>query len=134
MDGVVNTGISVLLKESSFDIESMDLKDLAIKTTEMKAPESTSQKENLLREINIITESLNELLQEKNKRYGNSALEPLEGIKYTVEDGIKIRLSDKVKRIINSDELRKNDVADVLGYLVLLCVDKDWIQFKDLID
>jgi len=84
--------------------------------------------------IQKITESLNELLQEKNKRYGNSALEPLEGIKYTVEDGIKIRLSDKVKRIINSDELRKNDVADVLGYLVLMCVDKDWIQFKDLID
>ena len=31
IDGVVNTGISVLLKESSLDIESMDLKDLAIK-------------------------------------------------------------------------------------------------------
>ena len=79
-------------------------------------------------------ESLNTLLQEKNKRYGNSALEPLEGIKYTPEDGIKIRLADKVKRVINSDDLRKNDVADILGYLVLLCVNKDWISFKDLID
>ena len=62
IDGVVNTGISVLLKESSLDIESMDLKDLAIKITEMRAPESTSQKENLLREINTIIESLNEWL------------------------------------------------------------------------
>lgn len=84
--------------------------------------------------IQKITESLNELLQEKNKRYGNSALEPLEGIKYSAEDGIKIRLSDKVKRIINSDELRKNDISDIMGYLILLCVNKDWIQFNDLID
>ena len=84
--------------------------------------------------IDKVCKELNILLQEKNARYGNSALEPLEGIKYTPEDGIKIRLADKVKRIINSNELRKNDLADCLGYLVLLCVDKDWIQFRDLID
>lgn len=84
--------------------------------------------------IKQVTESLNELLQEKNRRYGNSALEPLEDIKYTAEDGIKIRLADKLKRIINSDELRKNDVSDCLGYLVLLCVDKEFLSFKDLID
>lgn len=84
--------------------------------------------------IQKITQELNLLLQVKNERYGDSALQPLEGIKYTAEDGIKIRLADKVKRIINSEELRKNDVAAVLGYLVLLCIDKDWIQFRDLID
>jgi len=84
--------------------------------------------------IGEITDSLKEFLQEKNKRYGNSALEPLDGIKYGVEDGIKIRLTDKVKRIINSDELRKNDVLDILGYIVLLCVHKNWLNFKDLID
>lgn len=84
--------------------------------------------------IKQVTESLNELLQEKNRRYGNSALEPLEGIKYTAEDGIKIRLADKTKRIINSNELRINDIVDVMGYMVLLCVHKDWTSFKDLID
>lgn len=84
--------------------------------------------------IGKITDSLKEFLQEKNKRYGDSALDPLEGIKYTVEDGIKIRLSDKVKRIINSDDLRKNDVLDILGYIILLCIHKDWLNFKELID
>ena len=84
--------------------------------------------------IKQVTESLNELLQEKNRRYGNSALEPLEGIKYTAEDGIKIRLADKLKRIINSNELRMNDLADIMGYAVLLCVSKDFLSFKDLID
>lgn len=84
--------------------------------------------------IQEVTESLNDLLQIKNARYGNSALEPLEGVKYTAEDGIKIRLVDKLKRVINSDDLRKNDVADIMGYLVLLCVNKNWTSFNDLID
>jgi hypothetical protein len=84
--------------------------------------------------ISLITSSLDNLLQEKNKRYGDSALEPLEGIKYTAEDGIKIRLADKIKRVINSDDLRKNDVVDILGYLTLLCANKNWLNFEDLID
>lgn len=81
-----------------------------------------------------LTTSLSEMLQEKNKRYGNSALEPLEGIKYTAEDGIKIRLVDKLKRVINSDDFRKNDIADIMGYLILLCINKGWDNFTDLID
>lgn len=85
--------------------------------------------------INKITESLNELLQEKNRRYGNSALEPL-GIfnKNKATEGILVRLDDKLMRIKNSEDLRKNDTADILGYLVLLCVDKDWLNFKELVD
>lgn len=80
-------------------------------------------------------DSLNRLLQEKNKRYGNSALEPL-GIfnKKSASDGIMVRLDDKLMRVKNSDELRKNDVSDIMGYLVLLCVDKGWDNFDDLID
>ena len=80
-------------------------------------------------------DSLNRLLQEKNKRYGNSALEPL-GIfnKKSASDGIMVRLDDKLMRVKNSNELRKNDVSDVIGYLVLLCVDKGWDNFDDLID
>ena len=96
--------------------------------------ENLKQTVNVNENIKQITKSLRELLQEKNMRYGNSALEPLEGIKYTPEDGIKIRLADKVKRIINSTDLRKNDVADILGYCILLCVHKQWTDFNDLID
>ena len=84
--------------------------------------------------IEQVTDTLKHFLIEKNKRYGNSALESLEDIKYTPEDGIKIRLTDKVKRVINSDKLRKNDIVDTLGYLVLLCISKEWISFNDLVD
>lgn len=85
--------------------------------------------------IEDILESLNNLLQEKNKRYGNAALSPL-GIfnKNSPTEGILIRLDDKLNRIKNSDILRKNDIADVMGYLTLLCVEKEWTNFEDLID
>jgi hypothetical protein len=75
------------------------------------------------------------MLVEKNKRYGNSALEPV-GV-FNKEDpgkGILIRLDDKLKRIKESSEVRKNDIADLMGYLALFCVAEGWIDFTDQID
>ncbi len=80
-------------------------------------------------------ESLKRFLLEKNKRYGNSALEPINVFsKLSSEEGIKLRLDDKIKRIKNSTELRKNDVIDLTGYLILMCVHKRWTNFDDLLD
>ena len=80
-------------------------------------------------------ESLKKFLLEKNKRYGNSALEPINVFsKLSSEEGIKLRMDDKVKRIKNSTELRKNDVVDLTGYLILMCVHKKWTNFDDLLD
>ena len=80
-------------------------------------------------------------LHTKNARYGDSALNPVSVFTKHVKreneqgvNGILIRLDDKLKRISNSDVLRKNDVVDILGYLVLLCCAKDWYDFSDLID
>lgn len=83
----------------------------------------------------LITESLCNLLTQKNKNYGNSALSPL-GIfsKENSTSGLKIRLDDKLMRIKNCSELRKNDIADIMGYLTLLCISEDWLNFDELID
>ena len=76
----------------------------------------------------------------KNKRYGNSAIEPLGVFTSHVKgedsalDNMLVRLDDKLKRIKNADELRKNDVADIIGYLILLCINQGWEDFSDLID
>jgi hypothetical protein len=38
-------------------------------------------------------------------------------------EGIKLRLDDKLSRILhNQGDIRKNDVADLMGYLALLAV------------
>jgi hypothetical protein len=89
--------------------------------------------------LEITLDSFKEFLLEKNRRYGNSALEPFEVFtKISAEDGIKVRIQDKLSRIKNNTasdkELRKNDVVDLMGYLMLLCVEKGWINFRDLLD
>lgn len=81
-----------------------------------------------------VCDSVKNTLLEKNKRYGDSALKPMKVFsKLEAEDGICQRLDDKLSRIKNSEELRKNDVFDLIGYLTLLSVQKGW-TFEDLID
>ncbi len=78
---------------------------------------------------------LHDLLQYKNSKYGNSGIEPINVFsKVSAETGLLQRLDDKIARIKNSPELRKNDVADVVGYLVLLCVTKGWTNFDEFKD
>jgi len=79
------------------------------------------------------------LLVAKNKRYGNSALEPMRVFsRADPAEGILVRLDDKLSRIkYASNEgnlLRKNDIADMIGYLILYCVKQGWTDFDDLID
>lgn len=85
-----------------------------------------------------IEETLNSfknMLLEKNKRYGDSAINPVRLFsKQPADEGIMIRLDDKINRIKNSDQLRKNDVSDLMGYLTLLCISKGWTNFEELID
>lgn len=80
-------------------------------------------------------DNLEHLLKAKNLRYGNSALAPV-GVffKGQVENALLVRIDDKVSRIRNSVDPRKNDVVDLVGYLVLLCVAKGWTDFAELID
>lgn len=85
--------------------------------------------------IRATCDSLKDFLLEKNKRYGDSALNPSQVFsKMSAVDGICQRIDDKLKRVKNSPELRKNDIADLAGYLILLSIAKDWTNFSDLID
>lgn len=70
-----------------------------------------------------ILSEITEMLIAKNKKYGNSALEPL-GVfsKLSAEEGLLVRIDDKLKRIKNGS-LQKDDedvINDLIGYLVLL--------------
>lgn len=101
----------------------------------------TEPPERITEGINNVYTSMSNLIKEKNRRYGNSVMEPL-GIfnSYVSEhndeslNGILIRLDDKLKRIKNSKELRKNDISDLMGYLAFLCVERGWEDFEDLLD
>lgn len=79
-----------------------------------------------------ILDSVHTVLSEKNKRYGNAALDPLKV--FAGKTKVGNRLDDKLARIKNSPELRKNDVFDTLGYLVLVCAENGWDDFSDQLD
>lgn len=90
---------------------------------------------NTQEKIDLLFKNFGEFLKEKNKRYGDSAINPLNIFsKEGTSNQICNRLDDKIGRIKNSKELRKNDIADVLGYISLLCIQNNWLEFDDLLD
>lgn len=86
-------------------------------------------------EIEVLFHNFKEFLKEKNRRYGDSALNPIKVFSNeSAEEQIRARLDDKLRRIKNSDELRKNDVADCFGYIALLLISRGWLEFEDLLE
>jgi hypothetical protein len=79
-------------------------------------------------------DNLADLLCYKNERYGDSALKPKRIFNRSAETSIAVRLDDKLSRIANSPTLRKNDLVDVAGYIVLLCIEHGYINLDDLKD
>jgi hypothetical protein len=76
--------------------------------------------------------SICEMQIEKNKRYAESALKPLNV--FAKHHPYGSRIDEKLARIQTADVLRKNDVADIIGGCMLLCKANGWVNFKDLID
>ena len=73
--------------------------------------------------LDKVTESITDLLKEKNAAYGNTALEPL-GIfsKLGAAEAIKARIDDKLARISNRglNDDTEDTARDLIGYLLLL--------------
>ena len=67
-----------------------------------------------------------DLLISKNKQYGDSAMNPM-GIfsKGSAEDLIRVRIDDKLNRLLQGDNSIERDedvILDLIGYLVLLLI------------
>jgi hypothetical protein len=59
----------------------------------------------------------------KNAAYGNSASEPLRLFsKADPEEGIRIRIDDKLSRIARGSDDGEDTEMDLIGYLILLRV------------
>ena len=76
--------------------------------------------------------SLCDMQIDKDIKYANSALKPLNI--FAKHHPYGSRIDEKLARVQNSDTLRKNDVADIIGGLMLLCKDRGWDDFSDLKD
>jgi hypothetical protein len=74
--------------------------------------------------IGLICDEIRELLIEKNKKYGDSALNPSRVFsKAGPIDQILVRIDDKLNRIHQGAGLLAEDedvIVDLIGYLILL--------------
>lgn len=74
--------------------------------------------------VQSVLDGVGQMLNEKNERYGNSALEPVRVFsKADTREQIFVRMDDKLSRIrAQHPDDREDAVMDLLGYLVLLKV------------
>ena len=88
-------------------------------------------------EVAKVLDQIEDMLVAKNKKYGNSALEPL-GVfsQLSAKDGLLVRIDDKLKRIKNGSLDRDDEdvVNDLIGYLVLLKIHANREQSFDELD
>ena len=75
-------------------------------------------------EISLVCDHIKELLLEKNKKYGDSALDPSRIFsKADPIEQLLVRIDDKLNRIQKGAGLLATDediIQDLIGYLVLL--------------
>jgi hypothetical protein len=75
-------------------------------------------------DLSTVCDEIKELLLEKNRKYGDSALAPMRVFsKASTLEQLKVRLDDKLSRLRNQQDDEDEDViTDLIGYLVLFKV------------
>ena len=75
-------------------------------------------------EIASVCRRMSEFLIDKNRAYGNSALDPVRIFSNSDNvEQLKVRIDDKLSRFARGNEFPgDNDIDDLIGYLVLLKV------------
>ena len=77
--------------------------------------------------IERVTKEISDFLIEKNKAYGDSALDPVRVFsKANPIEQILVRIDDKLSRLQRGNSYPgDNEVDDLIGYLILLKVAKE---------
>ena len=95
----------------------------------MTMPESEMQ-------IMGVCDDIKELLIQKNRKYGNSALKPCRVFsKSSPVEQLLVRIDDKLNRIMQGVGLLEDDedvINDLIGYLVLLKIGMHEEKMKNL--
>lgn len=117
-----------------YDVDASDIPadiagDIITDVPEEAVPEAKQETVSLTLVQRLISDTCDEvkdLLIEKNRKYGNSALEPVRIFsKADPVEAIKVRIDDKISRLRNEQNDEDEDVVkDLMGYLILLQVAK----------
>lgn len=74
------------------------------------------------KDLERVLNGLSEMLREKNRKYGDSALNPSRVFaKSDAIEQIRVRIDDKLSRIKNiQDDDTEDAIQDLIGYLIIL--------------
>ncbi|MHC4315906.1 MAG: hypothetical protein ACYSW3_25975 [Planctomycetota bacterium] len=83
--------------------------------------------------IKIVCNEVMEMLLEKNRCYGDSAINPARIFsKSSAIEQINVRIDDKINRLMNGSEYGNEDTEkDLIGYLILKRVAQRRIQYDE---
>lgn len=83
--------------------------------------------------ISLVCDEIKDMLLEKNRKYGDSALNPIRIFsKADTTEQLKVRIDDKLNRLKNLQEDETEDVInDLIGYLILLKVNQKNNSIKE---
>ena len=88
--------------------------------------------------ISGVCDDIKELLINKNRKYGNSALKPCRVFsKASAVEQLLVRIDDKLNRIMQGAGLLADDedvVNDLIGYLVLLKIGMNDEKNKEIVE
>lgn len=81
-----------------------------------------TEKLTFAQEVHLVLIAVNDMLEKKNRKYGDSVLNPKRIFsRASAIEQIKVRLDDKLSRLASGQADEDEDVLmDLLGYLVLL--------------
>lgn len=80
--------------------------------------------------VDKVLSSMSELLKEKNRSYGGSAVNPLNLFtNLSVRDRLLVRIEDKLKRIetLGFSGYNEDNLQDLVGYFIIL---KVWDEYE----
>ena len=82
---------------------------------------------NFQSQLQIVIEQIAKMLMDKNRSYGNSALEPVKIFsKMDTEEQLLVRIDDKLSRLARGSEYPGDDtIDDLIGYLILLKIQRN---------
>ena len=78
-------------------------------------------------QIDQVVNEIRDMLIDKNRAYGDSALDPVRVFsKASAIEQIYVRIDDKLSRVKRGHEYPGDDtISDLIGYLVLLLIAKE---------
>ena len=86
----------------------------------------TDEQAAFIADLDVVLHNIREMLIEKNRAYGNSALNPIRVFsKASAYEQILVRMDDKLSRLARGCEAAGEDtVLDLVGYGILLMIAK----------